>query len=307
MVNVRRLRRRIQYGAVYGFTRALIFTSRCMPRRAWLWTGGVLARVGYHLAPHTRSLTVRHLSLAFPDRSPREIRRLAKRNWTMLGKNCAEILRASRIRTLEELEEIMVTHGFEHFEAAHAAGKGVILLTCHLGPFDLQVTNCALRGLAPLVVGTRLKDPRLNALLWHHRNALGSVAIERGKDTFKLLKTLKSGGTVGILIDQDTRVKSCFVDFFGRPAATPVGAALLALKTGANVVPAYVHLGEDGKQHMHFLPVIETIDTGDEERDLVTNTQRYSDFIQEKVARHPDQWVWMHERWKTQPGDQLER
>jgi KDO2-lipid IV(A) lauroyltransferase len=305
MVKIRRVRRRIQYQAIYLMVRALIMVSRGMSRRGWLWCCGNLGALTHYLVPRTRALTVRHLSQAFPERSPAEIRRLARKNFVMLAKNAGEILRATQIRTLAELDEVLVTHGFENFEAAQAKGRGVIFLTCHLGPFDLQVTNLALHGIRPLVIGTRLKDPRLSALLWKQRTALGAVAVERGKETFRLLKALKAGHSLGILIDQDTRVKSRFVEFFGRPAATPVGAALLAMKTGARVVPTYVYLGEDGLQHMHCLPEIETISTGDEEHDMVVNTQRYTKFIEDRIREHPEQWVWMHERWKTQPGEEI--
>lgn len=301
----RKVRRRIQYRAIYALVQALIFLSHCMSRRAWLACCGSLGGLVYYLVPHTRSLTVRHLSAAFPERSREDIRRLARRNFRLLAKNAGEILRATRTRTLSDLDELMVTHGFEHVEAARAKGKGVIFLTCHLGPFDLQVTNLALRGVPLFVIGTRLKDPRLSSLLWKQRNALGAVAVERGKETFRLLKALKSGQSVGILIDQDTRVKSRFVEFFGRPASTPVGAAILAMKTGASVVPTYIHLAPDQLQHMRIFPEIETVLTGDEEADLLTNTQRYTRFIEEAIRAHPEQWVWMHERWKTKPGEEI--
>lgn len=305
MATFRRVRRRIQYRAIYALVRSLIVASHCMPRRAWLWCCGKLGGLTFYLAPRTSRLTMCHLSQAFPERSKADIRRLARKNFSMLAKNSGEILRATKVRTLADLEEFMVTHGFENFEAAQAKGNGVILLTCHLGPFDLQVTNMALHGVCPLVIGTRLKDPRLHDLLWKQRNALGAVAVERGKETFRLLKALKSGQTLGILIDQDTRVKSRFVEFFGRSASTPVGAALLAMKTGASVVPIYVYLGEDNLQHMHYLPEFETISTGDEEADMVANTQRYTRFIEDRIREHPEQWVWMHERWKTKPGEEL--
>jgi KDO2-lipid IV(A) lauroyltransferase len=276
-----------------------------MSRRTWLWCCGKLGGLIFYVVPRTRALTVSHLSQAFPEKPSTEVRRLARKNFVMLAKNAGEILRATRIRTLAELDKILVTHGFENFLAAQAKGKGVIVLTCHLGPFDLQVTNMALHGVRPLVIGTRLKDPRLSNLLWKQRNALGAVAVERGKETFRLLKALKSGQSVGILIDQDTRVKSRFVEFFGRSASTPVGAALMAIKTGASVVPTYVYLGDDGLQHMHYLPEIETVLTGDEEQDMITNTQRYTRFIEDRIREHPDQWVWLHERWKTKPGEEM--
>jgi KDO2-lipid IV(A) lauroyltransferase len=146
-----------------------------------------------------------------------------------------------------------------------------------------------------------LKDKRLNELLWKYRNAHGAIAIERGKETFRLIKVLKSGGSVALLIDQDTRVQTVFVDFFGIPAATPVGATVFALKTGAAIVPTYVYLGDDGLQHMHILPEIPMRITGDEQADIKFNTQILTNFIEEQIRKYPDQWVWMHERWKTRP------
>jgi len=223
----------------------------------------------------------------------------------MLGKNTGEMLRATRVKNLAELEEFLSTHGLENYEKAIVKGKGVIFLTCHLGAFDLQVSNMALRGLNPNIIGTPLKDERLNELLWNYRNMYGAIAIERGRETFRLIKVLKSGGSVALLIDQDTKVKSRFVNFFGKPAATPVGATVLAMKTGAAIVPTYVYLGSDWKQHMYVLPEIPMRLSGDEEADMIYNTQILTNFIEETIRRHPEQWVWMHKRWKTKPGEEV--
>jgi KDO2-lipid IV(A) lauroyltransferase len=226
---------------------------------------------------------------------------MARKTFQMLGKNGGDILRSSMVKNLDELKEFLTTDGLENYEAAHAKGKGVIFLTCHLGAFDLQITNMAMRGLNPNIIGTPLKDRKLNDLLWNYRNLHGAIPITRGKETFRMLKILKSGGSVALLIDQDTKVKTVFVDFFGMQAATPVGATILALKTGAAVIPTYIYLGEDNLQHMHILPEIPMHETGDEAYDIWFNTQVLTNFIEEKVREHPDQWVWMHERWKTQP------
>jgi len=272
----------------------------------WLAFCGWLGTIGYAFASGSKERTIYHLGLAFSGRkSLRDILKLSKNVYRMLGKNAGDVLRASRTDTLDGLLRILEVHGYENYEQAAAKGKGVIFLTCHLGAFDLQVTYMALRGLKPLIIGTVLKDPKLNQLLWEHRNAHGAVAVERGKETIRLIKNLKSGGSLAILIDQDTKVKSRFVDFFGMPAATPVGAAIFAMKTGAAVVPTYIHLGEDGKQHMHLLSEMSTIHTGDEEKDMVANTQAYTKFIEDVVREHPEQWVWMHERWKTRPGEEI--
>lgn len=302
MANAKRVRRYIQYGVIYWFVRLLIAISMSLPRKTWLKVCGALGSLAYHVARKTRKLTIRHLTMAFPTRSAAEITGLAKRTFKMLGKNTGDILRSSRsVRSLKDLEKFLITDGLENYEVAHKKGKGVIFLTCHLGAFDMQITNMAMRGLDPNIIGTPLKDPRLNELLWEYRNAHGAIAIARGKETFKLIKVLKSGGSVALLIDQDTKVKSVFVDFFGMPASTPAGATVLALKTGAAVIPTYIHLGDDDLQHMYLLPEIPMTITGDEEKDIVFNTQILTNFIEETIRKYPDQWVWMHERWKTRP------
>lgn len=235
-----------------------------------------------------------------------EIRALSKRVFEYLGKNTGEMLRATvTVRNQDDLDKILEVHGYENFEKANAKGKGIIFLTSHLGAFDLQITVMALRGLNPNIIGTPLKDARLNDLLWEYRNKHGAIAIERGKETFRLIKVLKSAGSVALLIDQDTKVKSRFVNFFGMPAATPVGATVLAMKTGASVVPTYVYLGDDWKQHMHILPEVSIQLTGDDETDMVYNTQALTNLTEQHIRNHPEQWVWMHERWKTKKGEEI--
>jgi KDO2-lipid IV(A) lauroyltransferase len=305
MAQGKKIRRKIRYTAVYLFVRFLIFISNLTPRVLWLKFCGVLGRLAYSLSSSSPKRVVKHLSLAFPEKSEQEIKKLSRRVFEFLGKNAGEMLRATRVKSLDDLEKILITEGFENFERAMEKRKGVIFLTCHLGAFDLQIGNMALRGLKPNIIGTPLKDERLNELLWDYRNKYGAVAIERGKETFRLIKVLKSGGFVALLIDQDTKVKSRFVNFFGKPAATPVGATVLAMKTGAALVPTFVYLGKDWKQHMHILPEIPVRNSGDEEVDMVYNTQVFTNFIEEVIRKYPEQWVWMHERWKTKPGEEI--
>lgn len=301
MSRAKAFRRSIRYTLVYWVLRSMILVSGLLPRPWWLTVCGGLGGLAWLFASETRRLTLKHLRLAYPSKSDRDIRDLGRRTFKMLGKNAGDILRSSSVKNLTQLEKFLVTHGLENYHQAHAKGKGVIFLTCHLGAFDLQITNMAMRGLNPNIIGTPLKDKRLNDLLWNYRNLHGAIPIARGKETFRMIKVLKSGGSVALLIDQDTKVKTVFVDFFGMQAATPVGATVLALKTGASVVPTYIFLGDDGLQHMHLLPEIPMTVTGDEEHDTRYNTQILTNFIEEKIREHPDQWVWMHERWKTRP------
>ncbi len=305
MANTKKIRRQIQYAFVYRLVQFFIFVSNAVPRRAWLGFCGFLGAAAYRFMGRTRREAMQSIATAYPEKTPAERVALCKRFFRMLGKNAGDILRAIRVDSLARMEKFLVTHGYENFEKANARRKGIIFLAGHIGAFDLMVTNFALRGFNPHVIGTPLKDPRLNDLLWGYRNRYGAVAIQRGKETFRMIKVLKSSGYVALLIDQDTQVKSRFVNFFGKPAATPVGAAILAMKTGAAVVPVYIHLAPDGQQHMHFMPELPMQITGDDEADMIENTQRMTTAIEQQIRLHPEQWVWMHQRWKTKPGEEI--
>lgn len=299
------LRKEIKYATIYWAARLFIFVANVVPRRLWLGFCGFLGWCAYHLFRQYRELSIIHLGFAYREKSPAEIKKLAKRMFVMLGKNGGETIRAIHVKTLEDIEKFVVVKDWENAEKPRAQGRGVIFLPNHMGAFELMVTYVSLKGFRPMVIGTAQKDPRLNELLKNYRNAHGAIPVERGKETFRLIKGLKQGGSTAVLIDQDTKVKSRFVNFYGMPASTPIGATVLAMKTGAAVIPAYIYLGDDGLQHMTMLPEITLDITGDEETDLVHNTQKFTDYIEKVVREHPEQWVWMHERWKTKPGQEI--
>ncbi|HZX73395.1 MAG TPA: lysophospholipid acyltransferase family protein [Cyclobacteriaceae bacterium] len=302
MQTFKSLKRKVKYRLIYYLVKFLISISNWMPRSTWLAFCGWLGKIAGMFAVKSRELAVRHLTLAFgKEKTKEEIEKLSRDMFVMLGKNAGDVLRATNIDSLPELDKFVEMKGMEHYEMADKKGKGVVFVACHLGAFEFQITSMALRKFNFMVIGTPLKDKRLNDLMWKHRNKNGTNYVERDKATFPMLKVLKAGGCVALLIDQDTRVKSTFVDFFGMPASTPVGVALMALKTGAAVLPAFSHLGEDGLQHIEILPEIPMRVTGDEEADIQYNTQIYSNYIEERIRQHPEQWVWMHERWKTKP------
>ncbi|MCK6616757.1 MAG: lysophospholipid acyltransferase family protein [Cyclobacteriaceae bacterium] len=302
----KKIRRKIRYTTIYLLVRFLIVISAVVPRKVWLAVFGFLGGLSFYLATRSRRIAIANLTIAYGrEKSKTEIHRLARNVFVMVGKNGADIIRSYRITTRDSYEKIRMIYGAEHLEQAYAKGKGVIFLTAHLGAFELCATEMAVRGYKPLIIGTAMKDKRLTELLWRQRSKLGAAAIERGKETVRLIKNLKSGGTVAILIDQDTRVKSVFTDFFGKPCATPIGAAVLALKTGAAVVPVFLHLRQDTMQVVTCYPEVELLRTGVEEQDIALNTQKFTNIIEAEIRKHPDQWLWMHERWKTQPGEEI--
>ncbi len=299
-------RKRLKYTAIYWAVLFTIFVSRLVPRTWWLalfgWIGGLV----YSFPSRFKDLVIYHLGLAFGrEKSTKEILTLSREVYVMLAKNGADVIRSWSVETLEQLQKFVIVEGKEHADRAKAKGKGVIYFTGHIGAFELMITAMGLNGMPFMVVGTALKDERLNDIVVRFRAKHGSEPITRGRETFKLIKTLKSGGAVGMLIDQDTKVKSRFVNFFGMPASTPVGAALMAMKTGATVVPALIHLGDDNLQHMVLYPEVEMVNTGDEEKDMITNTQTLTSILEQAIRRNPAQWVWMHERWKTRPGEEI--
>lgn len=304
-MSARPLRKRLKYTAIYWAVLSAIFVSRLMPRTWWLGFFGWIGRIVYRFPSRFKDLVITHLGMAFgKEKSTEEILALSKEVYVMLAKNGADVIRSWSVETLEQLQKFVIVEGKEHADRALAKGKGIIYFTGHIGAFELMISAMGLNGMPFLVVGTELKDERLNDIIVRFRNKHGSEPIQRGRETFKLIKTLKSGGAVGMLIDQDTKVKSRFVNFFGMPASTPVGAAVMAMKTGAAVVPALIHLGKDNLQHMVLYPEVEMVNTGDEEKDMVTNTQTLTTILEEAIRRNPAQWVWMHERWKTKPGEE---
>lgn len=304
----KKLRRKIRYNIIYVVVLSMIFFSNLIPRKLWLRMIGVLGGLAYYVASSFRRLTTRHLTMAYgKEKSPEEIKRLSKQVFRFLGMNASDLIRGFRITDVKQYEKFMITKGIEHAETARAKGKGVMFLTAHIGAFEFLGMELAFRGFKPLIVGTPLKDKRLNDLMWENRIKLGAIAVERGKDMLKIIKNLKAGGSMIILIDQDTRkVKSRFINFFGIPCATPVGACIIAMKTGAAVVPVMTHLRDDLMQEFNYYPEVPIVNTGDEEHDLVTNTQRMSDAGEMEIRKYPAQWVWMHERWKTKPGEEVQ-
>jgi len=302
----KKIKRTIRYRFIYATIFVMIFFSNLMPRKLWLRICGLLGSLGYYIASHSRKLTHRHLNLVYKsEKSPAEIRKLAKDVFRMLGMNAGDLIRGYRIDQHEDFKKIRVINGMEHVEAAHARGKGVMFLVSHMGAFEFTATELSFLGYKPLIIGTPVKDKKLNDLLWAQRIKLGATGVERGKDTMKVIKNLKGGGTMIILIDQDTKVKSRFVNFFGIPCATPVGAAIIAMKTGAAVIPMIIHLRDDFMQEINCYPEIPMTITGNDEEDMIVNTQKMSDATEAEIRKHPAQWVWMHERWKTKPGKEI--
>lgn len=272
---------------------------RALPLQA----GAALGWLAWYLVPRQRRLAREHLMMAFPEKTARERARIGRSSFASLGRAALETARADRLdilRTVQlgEREEALL-------RAAHAEGKGVIVATGHIGAWELFARRVAALGIPCGTVAKEAHDPRITALLEHAREAGGLRVFWRGApmSAREILRFLKSeGGIFGVLIDQDTRVAGHFVPFFGRPAFTPRAAGDLAVHLGAPMLFACAHRVARG---VHRL-VVRRIDvprTGDRDRDSLALTAAATLAIEEEIRKRPEEWVWMHPRWRTQPSD----
>jgi KDO2-lipid IV(A) lauroyltransferase len=256
----------------------------------------------FFLQPKLQKTAEFNLRLAFPDWTDAQRKNVTRKMVRNLGWMAAEFARLPRL-TKENIEDVVILEGHENFLEGQRRGKGVLYLTGHIGAWELSSFAHALYGYPLHYMARPLDNKRLDALVNQHRCASGNRPIFKNESARVMLKILKDSGTVGILADQNTLpAEGVFVDFFGKFACTTTGLARVALHTGAAVVPGYAYWDETTQKYrLRFEPPVELIRTGDTERDVFENTQRFAKVIEEIIRKHPDQWVWVHKRWKTRP------
>jgi KDO2-lipid IV(A) lauroyltransferase len=273
-----------------------------LPRRLARGFAASMTGVLFSLQPKLRKTAELNLRLAFPDWSEAQRKDVTRKMVRNLGWMAAEFARFPRL-TRENIEKVVILEGHENFLEGQRRGKGVLYLTGHIGAWELSSFAHALYGYPLHYMARPLDNERLDALVNKYRCASGNEPIFKNESARVMLKILKDSGTVGILADQNTMPEEgVFVDFFGKSACTTTGLARVALHTGAAVVPGYAYWDESiQKYRLRFEPPVELIRTGDTERDVFENTQRFTRVIEEIIRRHPDQWVWIHQRWKNRP------
>ena len=243
-----------------------------------------------------------NLKLAFPDWSDAQRRETLRGLVRHIGWMAGEFSQFPRY-TRERLEQIVIREGYEHFSAAQACGKGVIFLTGHMSAWELAPFAQARYG-DPLHFLVRpIENTRVDALILRYRMLSGNQPIDKNQSARAMLRILREGGTVGILMDQNTALEEgVFVNFFGVPACTSSGLARLALRTECAVVPGFVFWDESlRKYRLNFESAVELVRSGDEESDVRENTARFTQVVESYARRYPDQWLWLHKRWKTRP------
>jgi Kdo2-lipid IVA lauroyltransferase/acyltransferase len=288
----------IEYAAVWLILKVVGALPRPVARSLASFVVGLLFR----LRPKLRKTAEFNLRLAFPEWGEAQRNDAIRKMVRNLGRMAAEFARLPKL-TKENVEQLVVLDGHENFLEGHRRGKGVLYLTGHIGAWELSSFAHALYG-DPLHYRARpLDNKRLDALVNEYRCASGNRPIFKNESARNMLKILKGAGTVGILADQNTLpAEGVFVKFFGNAACTTTGIARVALHTDAAVVPGFAYWDDAiRKYRLRFEPPVELIRTGDSERDVFENTQKFAKVIEEIIRKYPDQWVWVHARWKTRP------
>jgi len=273
-----------------------------LPRRAARCVGAAFAAAAYALRAPLRRAAMFNLRLAFPDWDDAQRRHVIRGMIRQVGWMAGEFSQFPKY-TRANIERIVVLDGFENFEAARRRGKGVIFLTGHMSAWELAPFAQALYSHPLHFLVRPIANGRVDALINAYRCRSGNQPIEKNRAARAMLKVLSEGGTVGILSDHNTTLEEgVFVNFFGIPASTTSGLARVALRTDAAVVPGFLCWDETlRKYRLHFAPAVELVRSGNEEADVRENTARFTRIIEDYVRAHPDQWLWVHKRWKTRP------
>lgn len=287
-----------EYAAAWAILRFLGLLPRPVARAV----AAQIARFLLLCRPTLRRAALVNLRLAFPEWSDVQRRQTIRGMARQLGWMAAEFAHFPHW-SHENIEELVVIDGFDNFEAARALGKGVIFLTGHMSAWEIAPFAQAVYGNPLSFLARAIDNSRVDALINRYRCLSGNRPIEKNNAARAILRVLHGGGTIGILADQNTSLdEGTFVDFFSVPAATTTGLARVALRTGAAVVPGFISWDDSiRKYRLRFEPAVNLARSDDEEADIREDTLRFNKVIENYIRAHPDQWLWVHKRWKNRP------
>jgi KDO2-lipid IV(A) lauroyltransferase len=292
------VRERLEYALLWPWIKLLGILPRSLARTIGISLGLTV----YAVHGRLRRVGFRNLTIAFPEMSQPDRRRIVRGEFISLGRQLAEVCLFPRYTT-ENVSRTVVYEGFENFERAYARGKGVLFLTGHIGAWELSAFAHSFQGHPLSIVMRSLDNPYVDALIQRYRTMHGNRTVDKDNFVRGLLSAMKAGETVGILMDTNmTPPQGVFVDFFGIPACTASGLARIALRTDAAVVPGFTVWDKTLRKYvLHFEPPVALIRTADNESDIIANTAKFTKVLENIIRQYPDQWLWVHRRWKTRP------
>lgn len=293
-----RARKQLSRMFLVVLTRAFKLAATVLPFPAAIIAGGAFGSLLYYFLPRDRGRTIAHLAMAFPGRGQRWVKITARRAFVNLGKSLFEEMAVDPKR----LRSAVTFRGLDNLKAAVGQGKGVVYVTGHIGNWELMGAAVAAEHSLSVVAAPIEPEP-LNDMIVELRSRMGVRTILRSRPgaAKELIRVFRENRILGILIDQDTDVEGAFVDFMGRPAWTPTAAAQMAIKFGAPVVFGYIQRNSDNRHTITIEGPLKLTRTGDDAEDIRTNTAMFTKLIEEAILHDPEQWVWMHRRWRRQP------
>ncbi|WDP89419.1 MAG: lysophospholipid acyltransferase family protein [Desulfobacter sp.] len=284
---------------IYRLLMLLVMMLGRIPVWAADFCADLIGLLWFRIDRRHRKITLDNLTRCFGDEmNQAQIEAMGKRVFKNIASILFEVAWAQKFSKEAFLSHFTIK-GLEHVKQAHAKGRGVIVVTCHMGNFEMLIPAIDETGFRGYAVYRALDFSPLDRLIRSMRQRFGvtMIPIIGASDTIN--DVLKSGGVVGTLLDQNVDwYKGAFVEFFGRPACTNKGLAMLALRTKAPVIPMYT-VRKSREYLIEFLPEIQLVETNDNIKDLEINTQNYNDAIESMVKKYPDQYFWVHNRWKT--------
>jgi KDO2-lipid IV(A) lauroyltransferase len=288
----------IEYAA--AMTLALPFYL--LPHSIAFRGGELIGDLLYRILSRRRAIGYKNLNIAFGNElSEEEKQRILKSNFRNLGKSLVEVIHFPKVSKSYLQKKIMIL-GQENYLAAMSKGKGIIYLTAHFGNWEMSSHAQSAAGHPLSIVVRPLDNPYLDNIVTKLRTIHGNKLLARRKGLKQMISALKNKEAVGILMDQNaSRSKGIFVDFFGKPACTVPVIALLALRYEAPVIPGFIVRTGFDTHTLYLGPEIEIQRTGDAQKDIEANTAHFNTIIENFIRRYPDQWFWIHNRWKNQP------
>lgn len=291
-------RKRLSQIVLVALVLSVRAAAHLMPYPIAVRIGGAIGILTYYLLPRDRRRAVTNLESVFPAKGTKWAYATARRTFMHLGKALIEVL----LITPRRAASIVTFEGLENLRRALSLGKGVIYVTGHIGNWELMAG--AVSQVVPVTgIGAPIEPETLNSMIVNLRAKMGATMIVRGRPgaTRELIRVFRENRVLGILMDQDTDVDGTFVDFMGRQAWTPSAAAQMAIRFGAPVVFGYAQRNPDGRHTIRIEGPLALIRTGNEQEDVRANTAMFTKMIERVILENPEQWVWMHRRWRRQP------
>lgn len=271
-----------------------------VPEKAALRAGSGIGSLTYHVSKRYRTVAIQNLTQVYGDEWDRErIERTARDVFRHMFMNLVEFLRFQRMDP-SRLDGMVRIEGEEHAREALSRGRGVVAVTAHFGNFELFGAAFSRKGYPVSVIARDADDGPINDRMNAIRARMGYTVLPRNQSARNAMAVLRRNEVLGVLPDQND-LTGIFVPFFGRLAATTMGPAFLAVHTGATVLPAFIHREPDNYHVVKVFPPIEYVVTGDHKADVRALTARINDAIETGIREHPEQWFWLHDRWRHRP------